>query len=532
MLEREYKDFMEQIAPCPALREQTVRRMTESGRPAPAKVKNFRRITVVAAVWILAAALSVTALATAFPGFREMLFDPHSILADSLTPIAAQGEQDGMRIEVLGAMGDGNNLTVYFTLQDTLGENRLSGDMNVISSAKLNGEYPPDEDVATSGVENHTAVLEYKEDTQTALCRFEMTTGEYDGTPYDAANAQVRLQIKKIAVTQDKLDYMPLEISAEDLTTETLPVARVHCDEYGPDGELLAENFQTLEEAEAQHAEYAAWHEERGETWPSLFAYRRDEAGIPAVLKPGEGVRLGGRDYAQITAIGFLDGKLHIQYKDYGYRQDGVNQGIEIGCVRADEWETVAAKLNASAQEKRRLSAEEWDLKTYKQLSLGYFDLGEDGQVQWGAAPHVDFRYSEDVFDVDPEELEEYEFFAVGMRRTSTTMKLFSEFTLDESLPQTTVSFGPIKMENTAIQKLDVTPMGVYLAGSRECIGGIKKLELICDGEPYPYEIIHTDGILQLWDDTISSKYIAVSAPVDPEKITALRIDGEEIALD
>lgn len=502
-------------------------------------------------------ALSVTALAAALPGFREMLFGKGSPVADSLMPVVAEGEQDGIRLEVLGAMGDKSNVVAYFTLQDKDGLNRLSGDMKVAASAKLNDEYPEREDILEGGIVYHTSILDYDEETQTAFCRFEMTTGtlmsyypgyKAEGEPYDATNAKIRLRVKSITTNKETFEYLPLEFSAEDLTTETLPVARVHHDVAISEEEDVFETtrgFFTIAEAEADDAEWREWFKENNpaDCPPPIFEYLRNEAGDPIVLKPGEALPVDGPDFAQITAVGFIDGRLHIQYKYYDYKRNGENQNIAIVCADAGQGEAAAKQLAEYNHFESFDAAGESQIYSYKRMDYaGLFDFDSEGQVQWGHEIENDYEptnysYTELVYDIGPEELENYEFFLTGKRSRNTWADVSAEpFTLAESLPENTLSFGPVETEGFRIEAMDVTPIGLYLTGTRSGLKNIETVELICGEKSCSYRMVSTAGfynysITSPGDLDAAVKLVTDSAPVDPREITAVRINGEEIPL-
>jgi len=562
MPEQTYKTMNEKLKPGSKLIAETLEKMerlraAETGGAKPnRRPLRAKRIVTVAAACVLVMALSVTALAAALPGFREMLFGKGSPVADSLMPVMAEGEQDGIRLEVLGAMGDKSNIVAYFTLQDRDGLNRLSGDLSVVASAKLNNEYPEREDVQDDGMAYHTCVLDYDEETQTAFCRFEMAAGvlypdypenQSDSQPYNAANADIRLRIRKIATESETFDYLPIEFTTEDLTTETLPVARVHHDVVRSEKEGVFETipgFCTVEEAEADDAEMRAQMEEQGQDYFSLpiFEYCRDENGSPVVLKPGEPISPAGADFIRVTAVGFIDGKLHVQYRENVYRQNSENQNFNLVCADAGQGRAVAEQL-ASRHPDEIMAAADNELRMYKYLQTGSsFDFDEEGHVQWGAyyaavRDQAGYRYREEVYDIGPEELEDYEFFAYASRSSNRLTDITAEFSLAENLPESTASFGPIETEDIAIAAMDVTPMGVYLTGTRKGMQNIDSLEFICKGRRCSYHAVGSRGTYvnsattRFEDSAASIKLMADNAPVDPREITAVRINGREIPL-
>ncbi len=541
MLEREYKEWMEQVSPCPALRIRTAERMMEAGKsPDVPAVGKKKRLVTAALVCVLVMALSVTALASAVPGFREWLFGENSPVGESLTPVAAAGEWDGIRMEVLGAMGDKNSVTAYFTLQDTEEKNRLSADMDVIASAVLNGEYPESENVIEGGMARSTQVLEYDSETQTAFCRFVMTTGRYwlpgsanekSSEPYDAANAEVELCVRRILTGEILSEYLPLQFPKESLTTETLPVARV----YDTTGNTT--RFLTVEEAKAADTEIRTRLAEQGQEMLGLplFELYCGEEGVPVVLKPGTPVSPEGADFVEITAAGFLQGKFHVQYKYRSVGPEPEKLSVQIVCAGAGQGEAVAQQLGDGGSEKM-LAVQKNDLLRFKALDAGaVFNLDENGKVQWGVSPYSTARdcYQEIVFDIGPEELENYEFFGITGYLCEEALRLPVKFDLEESFAESTASFGPVKGKCFSLEAIDITPLGVYLSGTRAELSGMESVELVCEGEIFSYHVINTPLEFFRGDNDRSAvvKLAADGAPVNPQKITALRVNGEEISL-
>lgn len=143
MLEQTYKTMNEKLEPSESLAAETLQKMErlraggEHGRKETARRPvRIKRAAIAALAFVLTAALSLSAVAAAVPGFREMLFGggngesaPSTTLAQAgakLTEIEnATVERDGFRLDILGAAQDGSSMMVYYTLTDTTGENRL-----------------------------------------------------------------------------------------------------------------------------------------------------------------------------------------------------------------------------------------------------------------------------------------------------------------------------------------------------------------------------------------------------------------------
>lgn len=527
MFEKTYRSMLRQVPPGEDLILSTSAAM-EQAADAPAG-KQAKRPFALALACALAAVLSLTAAAAAFPGFRELLFGPHSQLAGSLTPIAEGCEAGGIRMEVLGTMAEEDSFSVYFTLQDLEKRDRLSGDASVIERVRLDGRFPYEENVVPAGTSSFTHVLDYDAGAQTVLCRMDMTT-DYRALE----NAQVRLAVIKVDRPTETVEYAPLELAEELLSGETLPIHGLFTYDSSSDVPGAPTGIKTLEELAKEDPGIDS-PQESASPWDDWFRYSRDSNGGPAVLKPEDGVAIPGIGFSRVTAAGFLDGKLHIQTIEQPWVQAGSYEHYSLYCADRGEGREMAGRL--AARRPGPGSSDSYDMLSYKNLGIRSFSLDEQGRGAISGHRDDAPYYFEYVFDIGPEELDQYEFFACASSGTILETDLAVEFTLAGSLPQGLASYGPLEAGDTAIDTLEITPMGVFITGTRGGIGGIESLELVCGDKAVPYRLAETSrSYYNLWpqwdeDDYASAKYLTDGAAVDPEQVTALRINGMEVPL-
>ncbi len=427
--EREYCSALDSLQFSQDQKALLTQKLVSAGQEQPKHTrKPLRRTVTVALCCVLAVALSMTVLAAGLPDFRAWLFGPDSGVADTLTPVSAVGNNDGLSLEVLGATGNKNDVCVYFTLQDTAGENRLGEDMIVGASVKLNDEYPEREDVIEGGMERSTEVVKYDPETQTALCKYQMTTGklwdnnmmDFASEPYDATGAEVRLRVKKIIVYTDRLEETPIDLSEWEETTETLPIQFVRVAKgvsYGEFEQHIEEDrVVPIDESEhdwefAREYNRLAGEKIMAESTEEYYNGFYDEDKVPVVLKPGTGSFVGGREYAQITAVGFIDGKLHVQYRNYGYFQDTENFTFSFNCAGIKPLNLISFRLNDKG------AVEEGDPQSPGDLQSCY--------------------YEEVVYDIGPEDLMDHSFFGQGCQSIDRWVNFMAEnFTLEENTPE------------------------------------------------------------------------------------------------
>lgn len=528
MFQKTYRSMLRQVPPGEDLILSTAAAM-EQAADAPAG-KRVKRPFALALACALAAVLSLTAAAAAFPGFRELLFGPQSQLAGSLTPIAEGCEAGGIRMEVLGTMAEEDSFSAYFTLQDLEKRDRLSGDASVIERVRLDGRFPYEENVIPAGTSSFTHVLDYDAGTQTVLCRMDMTT---DYRPLE--NAQVRLAVKKVDNPTETVEYAPLELTEDLLSGETLPIYGVFTYDSSSDVPGAPAGIKTLEELAKEDPSIDS-SKESASPWEDWFQYSRDSSSVPAVLKPGEGFTLPGIRSSRVTAAGFLDGRLHIQMTEQPWVEAGSYEHVSLYCADRGNGRELAGQL--AARRPGLGSSASYDMISYKNLGMRAFALDEQGRGAISGHHDDAPYYFEYVFDISPEELDQYEFFACASSGTILETDLAVEFSLAGALPQGLASYGPLEAGDTAIDTLEITPMGVFLTGTRGGIGGIDSLELVCGDKTVPYRLAETSrsyysNIWSQWDedDYASAKYLTDGAAVDPEQVTALRINGTEVPL-
>lgn len=132
--------------------------------------RRWTRQTVAAIVMSLMFVVSVTAAAVGnFDWFIER-FNPS--FGQIIEPVEAQIDDQGIRMEVIGAQKYDNQAIVYLSLQDITGQNRLTEQTNFMDgfSVKM---YESDERVSSASWEQK--MLYFNEDTNTVYYEFNVT---------------------------------------------------------------------------------------------------------------------------------------------------------------------------------------------------------------------------------------------------------------------------------------------------------------------------------------------------------------------
>ena len=127
----------------------------------------------------------------------------------------------------------------------------------------------------------------------------------------------------------------------------------------------------------------------------------------------------------------------------------------------------------------------------------------------------------------------DYEFFAMIFCSREETLRIPVKFDLQESLAESTASFGPVEEESFSLEAIDITPLGVYLRGARDQLSGMESLDFVCGEKAHSYHAVTTPYEFFRGDNDTSAvvKLMVTGAPVDPQEVTAVRVNGEKIPL-
>lgn len=495
MCEKEYRAGMERIHASASLRERTAERMLEALEREKAVHPVRRPLTLLLSA-LLFLALSVSVLAAAVPSFREFLFGPDSGLAEHLQEVQASTVDDGIRMDVLGTVNDQNNFAVYFTLTDESGEHRLNPDMEVNLWPRLNNRFPPQNNVLPDDTDFAVEIMDFAEETNTLLCRF-LFAG-----PIDVSGADLLLSIKEIRLMEETCEKIELPEMA--YTEETIPASK---------------NYLNKEKEWFGSA--------------SFHTSYLDESGKLAFLKPvtDSVITVPDAEYFGISAWGYVNGVLRIQ------TGCDISAGIDElagGLIRCTDKGGEAPVLDSEHPSGLMISFEESKRLAYKMA--GNEIMGFDYRETAGEAEPPLNRpgfYCEQVFEIPEKELGNYDFYACTGRKT---MSLTGNWRISLKLgngSQTVRVLTGLEMENGAVlERLEITPMGIYVSGSRAAVNSVKEVELTCDGEETEYLLAQrSTESLHRKLETYSAKFIAKKAPADLSKAESLMLNGKMIPL-
>lgn len=526
MLEQTYKTMNEKLEPDKSLTAETLRKMEllrEGQKPERGREKTFRRpipikrAAAVALACILTAALSLTAVAAAVPGFRAMLFGGGNGELTSSAPLAQVGaklteienaaaERDGFRLEILGATHDGSSMMVYYTLTDTTGENRLNekAEISPITSQFM--------DLQVSAAENgggvrsfySNNVLAYDPETGSLLCRYVLDTQnakDMDLSHTDFAIGVILLDVQRI-------NWEPLTLVESQFTTETMDL--------------------------------------NGET----------------VLKPGASPLVFDGTETHISAMGFIDGQLHVQFafpenENLNLSLDPIDKVITPEEVAAAGGYTAAfeGRETDAWRERHKDSGTTGEDVFHSIWGKQYFFNMENGAPI--NASDEDFfagsyQYQEYEYEISPEEMQYYNFYYF-QQSNSGELSYFPEgqdsrnvssydfrvsFDLNAANTAEEKAVENLSIDGGTLSSVSVSGMGVTVTGDRK-LAENAVITALYGGETVTFSKTITTGIPRLDSIVAVDRYegpvtvrFAADRPIDPAELTHFTINGTEIPLD
>lgn len=297
----------------------------QGARMHKAKRRPYKRYATLAAVLILCMLLTVPVLAFAGvdPAFYEMLYSISPAIAQTLKPVQMSCENNGIRMEVISANVQGDRADIYISMQDLTGD-RINGTMDLFDSYHINR---PFDSSATCQLVGY--------DAEQKAATFLISITQWD----------------KKDISGDKITFSVREFLSGKQTFEVL---------------LSQLNLTSA----TQSPDTQANIDIRG--WSQPDGVRIDVESIPILTRQND-LLFSPVPGVQVTAIGYIDGKLHIQ-THYDNILDTDNHGYVY--LQNADGEVI-----------------------HPSVSISFWDETHSGS------------YDEGIFDVPVEELSKYQVF-------------------------------------------------------------------------------------------------------------------------
>ncbi|MDD4570396.1 MAG: DUF4179 domain-containing protein [Tepidanaerobacteraceae bacterium] len=244
---------------------------------------HFKRAVPAALAICLCLILSIGAMAATIPSFNNLLSIISPDFALLLQPIEIACEDNGIKMEVVGAMNDNEMAVIYITMKDLVGD-RIDETLDIY-------------DYSLSGTHISTCeIVHYDETTKTATLRMQANGGK------KLNGKKVSFQVESFL--SDKLTFNKVEtgINLSDVK------------EVKDSQTILLDTSSNIS----------------GGGGGDLFDELQSQ-GIIRILAPDQKkITLPQIDFMYISNIGFIDGHLHIQTKWVG---DGIDDHGDLHFV-------------------------------------------------------------------------------------------------------------------------------------------------------------------------------------------------------
>ena len=413
---------------------------------APNK-KSFirKRPFVIGAAAVLCGALSVSVMAAAIPNFDKLLSIISPQIAQNLQPIKLASEDNGIRMEALAAMTDNDTAVVYISMQD-LTADRVDDSIDLYN-------------YSITGMNLFTSkMISYDKASRAAIIRL-------------LANGGKKLEGKKVT------------LSIESFLSDKKV--------FG----LFDTGIDLVKAAGAYNKKTAALDMHNVSGGGNLFEKFRDKGTIN-VLKPDEtNIALPKIDFAHISNIGMIDGRLHIQIKWTG---GGIDDHGTLALI-----DDSGGRINPSNI---------------------YFSTDENGNTGYGS------EYAEYIFEVKETELDKYKLNADYFTTAGnyTKGKWQNTFRI-EAVGKGTEVNCEMDLGGIKIEKVTVSPVGVSIIGTGNDIGSTNDINVslkMIDGSVLAME----PAVLQNEDGKFTCKYMPLE-PIKVANVKEVSINGKAVDL-
>ncbi|MEG6521510.1 hypothetical protein [Desulfotomaculum sp. 1211_IL3151] len=422
------------------------------------------------AVIALSAMLVVTAAAAAaaLGGFDWFIQKFNPSFSEVVEPVEISSEDQGIRMEVIGAQKYGNKAVVYLSLQDISGQNRLTEQTDFRDGFRVAMD-PPDRgtgqaDEVTASFSWKQNLLFFDEETNTLYYEFNITA-DVDSPLSDP------LELGTSRIYFSKREYEePVSVSLGGLDgAQVTPIVKNQI-----------------------------WG---GRDVPD------DLSGITAALTPGHYAALAhGEDDQWISNIGIVDGKLHVQ----------------IGKIFGKEFGNIDATLVLRTPDGQFITPD------YELTLFGDEDrrLLDSGTASYSEAA---YKYNEAIFSINTDELDDCTLYYNSAVYSGVEGRWKVAANLSDTSRQTRMWTNDVLVEGHLFEYLTLSPLGLEIRGSyegEECLASEMTLEIETMDGIIPLE--GGGGSLNYQEQTFNLHWDTES-PVDVTTVTAVMINGTRI---
>ena len=357
-----------------------------------------------AAAIAIAIVLVSTATAAALGGFDWFIQKFNPAFGELVEPVGLSCEDQGIRMEIIGAQKYGNMAVVYLSLQDISGQNRLTEqtDFRDGFDVELNSQGQGTDGL--NGLSWYKKVLYFDKATNTVYYEFNITSD---------SNSPISdmLEVSSFLVYFDIKNYEdePVSVSLSNIgETKTLAIN-----------------------------EDMVWG---GSNLPD------DRSIFTEALTPGHYAALPhGEDDQWISNIGIVDGKLHVQ----------------TGKIFHKEFGSSDASLSLMAPNGELIECD-YALRLFGDNNHQLLGFEENDY------PDAAYKYEEFVFSVDTEKLDGYTLCYSGLVSSGAEGQWRVAANLSDTSQQVIILTDEISVEGYLFEHVILSPLGLQLIGSCE----------------------------------------------------------------
>ncbi len=437
------------------------------------KPKNFmpngmrRSMILVTAMSIM---IVLTVNAAAFGKFDWFIEKINPDFKEIIESVGVVSEDQGIRMEVIGAQKYDNKAIVYLSLQDVSGQKRLTEQTEFLHgfSVKMNSnsEVQGQGDSFVEGMSWREKMLHFDEENNTAYYELNITAD---------ANSPLSdpLTLGSILIFFDKKSY----------ENEPIPISLVDAEEANT--VFIKEN----------------------QIWGGTSEAINTLDNQTEVLIPGNYASMPHGETDQwISNVGFIDGKLHVQMGKLFNKAFG-STDVSL-CLKNSKGEL----LN-------------WD---YELILFGNTE-NEFLNIQKDVYADAINKYNEYVFTVNPEEIKDFILCFTGSVYTGVEGKWSVSANLSDSSEQIRILSNDIPVEGHVFANMTISPLGLEVIGNYqgdECMAS--EMTLAFETTQGMIPLNGGGGSINSQNHSFNLSW-DTNTSVDVTKITAVIINGTRI---
>ena len=465
-------------------------------------------------------AIAVPVLAMVMPSFLALLQRVGPVVGGQLQPINLVSEDDGIVMEVVAATNDDDTASIYLTLLDATGA-RIDRSIELYGfQVKCDGVYLP----------GTSELVAYDDETDTATI---MITAKTAGATDTLNGKKLTLYLNSFLSGKQELDDVDTGI---DLSLVTDKANTTTCDVGGRG--ISASSSKKLE-SELESRE-------------KINILKPDELDIP----------IPGIDFARISNIGIVDGRLHVQ----------VRTDRSLSAMNATGYAALVADSLEAVKGNDYFTMESDNYIHIPRAGISFF-VDENGQVNrdadnW-AFEYSDDRYrnrfeegrtypeySETIYDASLDMLSDCRLVAAWFSAYRNHVACDLRSTFETSAPEEPLSAAcDIDLGGVRLRNVTLSPFGISVTGDADeaYLTTIAVSIELADGstvllsEARVERKVDANGSAQSWSPLAINDNIMTSAgsgedgafwakytckiPLDASKISSVTINGNTVVI-